>query len=113
MRIIGFLLLGLVALYFYLVEYGESIVAERNCDGGFFIQVNEYASLGVILFSSESEGNVEITYANGTKDYLPDVEFIGQGNQKIALIRDRNDRWTRYVFGNSRIFEGATAIQCY
>ena len=30
MRIIGFLLLGLVALYFYLVEYGESIVAEQS-----------------------------------------------------------------------------------
>ena len=111
MRIIGFLLLGLVALYFYLVEYGESTVAEKNCDGGFFIQVNEYASLNVILFSSVSEGNVKITYADGTKDYLPDVRFIGEGNQKIALISD--ERWSRYVFGNSRIFEGATAIQCY
>ena len=30
MRIIGFLLLGLVALYLYLVEYGESIVAEQS-----------------------------------------------------------------------------------
>ena len=111
MRIIGFLFVGLVALYFYLVNYGESVVAEQNCDGGFFIQVNEYSSLGVVLFSSESEGNVKITYSNGTKEYLPDVKFIGEGNQKIALISD--DRWSRYVFGNSRIFEGATAIQCY
>ena len=77
MRIIGFLLLGLVALYLYLVEYGESIVAEKNCDGGFFIQVNEYASLGVVLCNSESERNVKITYYNGTKEYLPDVKFIG------------------------------------
>ena len=30
MRVIGFLVLGLVALYFYLVEYGESTVAEKN-----------------------------------------------------------------------------------
>ena len=111
MRVIGFLVLGPVALYFYLVEYGESTVAEKNCNGDFFIQVNEYSSLNVILFGSESDGNVKITYSNGTKEYLPDVKFIGEGNQKIALISD--ERWSRYVFGNSRIFEGATAIQCY
>ena len=58
-------------------------MAEQNYDGGFFIQVNEYSSLGVVLFSSGSEGNVKITYSNSTKEYLPDVKFIGEGNRKL------------------------------
>ena len=58
-------------------------MAEQNYDGGFFIQVNEFSSLGVVLFSSGSEGNVKITYSNGTKEYLPDVKFIGEGNRKL------------------------------
>jgi hypothetical protein len=61
MRIIGLLVLGLVGLYFYLVEFGENAVAEKNCDGGFFIQINEYSIL-TNLYGSESDGNINITY---------------------------------------------------
>jgi hypothetical protein len=112
MRIFGFMILGLVGLYFYLVEFGESTVTEIKCDGGFFIQVNEYSKLSK-LYGANSEGNIKITYSNGTKEYLPEIRFIGEGNQKIALIHDRNSRWTRYIFGNSSIFEGSNATKCY
>ena len=87
-------------------------MAERNCDGEFFLQVNEYSIL-TKLCGSRSDGNIRITYSNGTKEYLSDIRFIGDGNQKTALILDGTGRWAKYIFGNSSLFEGTNAIKCY
>lgn len=109
MRTLGFLVLTVIGVYFYMVNYSEYVVAEKSCDGGFFIQVNQYLPITKML-GATSEGNVKITFSDGTKDYVSDVDFIGNGNQKIALFTDR--RWSRYVFSNNQMFEGTTPIQC-
>ena len=110
MRTLGFLVVIIVGMYVYMANYSEYVVAEKSCDGGFFIQVNQYLPITKLL-GADSEGNVKITFANGTKDYVADVDFIGAGNQKIALFTDKN--WGRYVFANHQIFQGTKPFQCY
>ena len=104
MKFLLYLAIIAVGFYFYLVNYSEKVVAEKSCaDGDFFIQLNEYIPLTKFL-GAQSEGNLKITYKNGTKEYISRVEFIGKGNQKIALFED--EKWQRYVFATNTIYHG-------
>ena len=114
---VGLVVAWIVGSFFYLGNY-DYVVAEKRCDGGFFIQVGQYSAynlffLGMLGAPSDeiSEGNLKVTFSNGTKDYVPYVTFLGEGNQKIAIFD--NTRWSRYVFGNNQIFEGTSPIQCF
>ena len=112
---VGLVMAWIVGSFIYLGNY-DYVVAEKRCDGGFFIQIDQYSAynllfLKVLGVSSGSEGNLAVTFSNGTKDYVPFVTFLGEGNQKIAIFDDT--RWSRYVFGNSQIFEGTSPIQCF
>ena len=114
MKFLFYTALVVVGFYLYLVSYSEKVVAEKSCaDGDFFIQLNEYVPLTKLL-GAQSEGNMMITYKNGTKEYISDVEFIGKGNQKIALFVDK--KWQRYVFASDKIYHGKSMnweFDCY
>lgn len=112
---VGLVAAWIVGSFIYLGNY-DYIVAEKRCEGDFFVQVGQYSAynlffLGLLGGSSGSEGNLQITFSNGAKEYIPTVIFLGEGNQKIAIFDDT--RWSRYVFGNNQIFEGTSPIQCF
>jgi hypothetical protein len=112
---VGLVVAWIVGSFIYVANY-DYVVAEKRCEGGFFIQVGQYSAynlfvVGMLGAPSESEGNLRITFSNGAKDYIPSVTFLGEGNQKIAIFDDT--RWNRYVFGNNQIFEGTDPIQCF
>ena len=112
---VGLVAAWMVGSFIYLANY-DYVVAEKSCEGGFFIQVGQYSAynlfvVGMLGAPSKSEGNLRITFSDGVKDYIPSVTFLGEGNQKIAIFDDT--RWNRYVFGNNQIFEGTDPIQCF
>ena len=112
-----FVILAVVGSGYYLANYTEYVVVEKECvgasGGSFFIQLNQYSKI-TDLWGGESDGNLMVTYSSGFKDYVSDVTFIGEGNQKIALF-PRDEKWTRYVFANSQIIAFGNTynpIQC-
>lgn len=112
---VGLVVAWIVGSFMYLGNY-DPVVAEKRCDGGFFIQLDQYSAYNLFFIkilgdSYGSEGSLEITFSNGTKNYISSVIFLGEGNQKIAIFDDT--RWSRYVFGNHQIFEGTSPIQCF
>ena len=111
----GVLTAWLVGSYIYLISY-DPVVEEKRCEGGFSIQIAQASAYNLFVVEmlgvgSGSEGNLQITFSNGTKDYVPSVMFLGEGNQKIAIFDDT--RWSRYLFGNNQMFEGTDPIQCF
>jgi hypothetical protein len=111
----GVLTAWVVGSFIYLISY-DPVVAEKRCEGGFFIQIAQYSAYNLFVIEmlgvgSGSEGNLQITFSNGTKDYVPSVMFLGEGSQKIAIFDDT--RWHRYVFGNNQMLEGTDPIQCF
>ena len=107
--IVGLVTAWIVGSVIYLANY-DYVLAEKECEGGFFIQVGQYSAYNRFLAEMlgdpfESEGNLWVTFANGNKDYVPSVSFIGDGNQKIAVFDDT--RWNRFVFGNNQKLSNA------
>ena len=106
---IVFILFG---LHYYLSNHTIKTVAEVKCQTNptAFIQVNEYAPI-TKLWGSTSDGNMQVTFDNGTKAYFPDIEMLGEGNQKVALILNEQ-KWQRYVFGGKKLYYDGVDYDC-
>ena len=116
-QVLATLIVAVVGSHYYLSNYTEYVVAEKECVGPsslakIFIQINQYSAI-TNLWGGPSDGNLMVTYEGGAKDYVSHVTFVGEGNQKVAIFKDT--KWTRYVFANGQLFafSGRTLLQCY
>ena len=102
-KVIGIIILGLLGLYYYLSNHTTKSVAEVKCQTypTVFLQINEYAPITKLW--ATSDGEINVTFDDGTKRYFPDVELLGDGNQKVALILNE-PQWQRYVFGSKKLY---------
>jgi len=62
---VGLVVAWIVGSFIYLGNY-DYVVAEKRCEGGFFIQVGQYSAynlffIGILGESSESEGNLRMS----------------------------------------------------
>ena len=105
---IVFILFG---LYYYLSNHTEITAAEVKCQTNptTFIQINEYAP--IVGLWATSDGNMQVTFDNGTKVYFSDIEMLGEGNQKVALILN-DPQWQRYVFASKKLYYGGLDYDC-
>ena len=113
-KIVLAVVVGLFGLFYYLTNYTEIPIAEVTCNKDktleFYLQVNEYAAI-TELWGGPSDGNILFTFTDGSKRSFIDIEILGQGNQRVAFIRDESI-WDRYVFGSKQIYVNGKAIQC-
>ena len=114
LKIVLAVVVGLFGLFYYLTNYTEIPIAEVTCDKDktleFYLQVNEYAAI-TNLWGGPSDGNILVTFENGSKRSFIDIQILGKGNQRVALIRNERD-WDRYVFGSKQIYFNGKAYQC-
>ena len=101
----------LFGLHYYLSKYTEITVAEVKCQTSptTFTQVNEYAP--IVGLWATSDGNMQVTFDNGTKAYFSDIEMLCEGNQKVALILN-DPQWQRYVFGSKKLYYDGVDYDC-
>ena len=111
MKVIAFIVIGLLVLYYYLSNHTMKTVAEVKCQTypTAFLQINEYAPITKLW--ATSDGNIKVTFDDGTKRYFADVEMLGDGNQKIALIQNEA-QWQRYVFGSKKLYFSGMDFDC-
>lgn len=109
---IGFILLA-IGFSYYVNNHAVKNIAELECatQPTSFIQIEQYAPI-TKLWGRESDGNIKLTFADGTKRYFRNINILGYGNQRVALILG-DGYWDRYVFGSQKLYYNSTAYDCF
>ena len=111
-KIVLAVVFGLFGLFYYLTNHTIIPIAEVTCNTTpkAYIQVNKYAAI-TNLWGGPSDGDILVTFEDGSKRNFIDIKILGKGNQRVALIRNEQN-WDRYVFGSKQIYFNGKAIQC-